>query len=80
VSNLLSFGAENLSSILKSQNTNLDINGTVISPCFLVGFEALSVTLKGDCRLRLCKNRELSRILECNRGVEKTNDEDTNGL
>ena len=42
---------------------NCNSERTVILPVVLYGCETLSLTLKGECRLRVFENRVLRRIL-----------------
>ena len=50
-----------LSSRLLSKNLKTKIYKTIF-PVVLYGFEAWSLTLKDDCRLRVLENRILRRI------------------
>jgi hypothetical protein len=53
-----------LSSSLLSTNVKLKIYGTVILPVVLCGYETWFLLLREKCRLRVLKNRMLSRILD----------------
>jgi hypothetical protein len=52
-----------LSSSLLSKNVKIKIYRTIILPVVLYGYETWSPTLRGECRLRVFKNRVLRRIL-----------------
>jgi hypothetical protein len=48
--------------ILLSKNLKIRIHKTIILPVVLYGCETWSLTLKGECRLRVFENRVLRRI------------------
>ena len=47
---------------LLSKNLKIKIHKTIIFPVVLYGYEAWSLTLREECRLRVFENRNLSRI------------------
>jgi hypothetical protein len=51
-----------LSSSLLSKNVNIKTYSTIILPIVLFGCETWSLTLSGECRLRLFESRVLGRI------------------
>jgi hypothetical protein len=51
-----------LSSLLLSKNLKIRIYKTIILPMVLYGCEALSLTLRGEHRLRVFENKVLRRI------------------
>jgi hypothetical protein len=53
-----------LPSHLQSKNVKVRIYKTIILPVVLHGFEAWSLTLREEHRLRVFKNRVLRRIFE----------------
>jgi hypothetical protein len=74
-----------LSSHMLSRNVKIKIYKTIISPVVLYGYEAWSLTLKEDYRLRVLENRVLRRIFgpkrdEVTGGWRKLLNEELHGL
>ena len=57
--------------ILLSKNLKIKIYSTIILPVVLYGCETWSLTLREECRLRMCENRLLRRIFGPNRDEVK---------
>jgi hypothetical protein len=59
---LQTFSAESFVFSLLSKNLKIKIYITTILPVGVYGCETWSLTLRGECRLRVCENRVLRGI------------------
>jgi len=59
---LLSFGAEAFVFQFLSKYLKINIYRTIILPVVLYGCQSWSLTLREECRLRMCDNGVLRRI------------------